>query len=100
MSPKSCSSGFRSPPSAGAGNSRSNGFDVSRINSMKPTATKPITASTRATMSSGKDLLNAATALDQMPRINDQSSSEPSCAPQTAANLKGTGNAVLELFAT
>ena len=34
--PGSCSSGFRSRPSAAGGNSRSNGFDVSSMNSRKP----------------------------------------------------------------
>ncbi len=50
--PGSCSSGFRSLPSAGGGNMRSNGLEVSSVNSMKPQLIRPITPSTRATMRS------------------------------------------------
>ena len=39
--PGSCSSGFKSRPSAAAGNSRSNGLDVSSMNSRKPNADEP-----------------------------------------------------------
>ena len=52
--PGSCRSGFRSRPSAGAGNRRSNGFDVNSMNAMNPALMSPITASTRAVMSSGR----------------------------------------------
>ena len=54
---------------------------------MKPTAMKPITARTRATTTGGSVRLKAATALVQTAMISAQSNSEPSCAPQTAANL-------------
>ena len=51
--PGSCSSGFRSRPCAGTGNSRRNGFDANSTNSMKPAASRPITPSTRARTGSG-----------------------------------------------
>ena len=47
--PGSCSSGFRSRPSSGAGNRRSNGFEVASMNSRKPNESRPITARMRAT---------------------------------------------------
>ena len=52
----------RGRPAAG-GNSRSNGFDVSSMNSRKPTLMSPITPSTRATISSGRWRLLSATAI-------------------------------------
>lgn len=82
--PKSCSSGFRSLPSASAGTWRRNGLEVSRANSRKPRLTKPSTPMTRARNTSGRRRLNAATATVQTLRISIQSSIEPSCAPQTA----------------
>ena len=82
--PMSCSSGFRSRPSAAAGISRSNGFDVNSMNDRKPTLIMPITASTRATSGAGSWRLNTVTATVQPASMNDQSSSEPSCEPQVA----------------
>ena len=54
--PGSCNNGFRSAPSAGA-EIRSNGFEVSSVNSMKPQLNKPRTPRTRAAKDSGKSLL-------------------------------------------
>ena len=84
--PGSCSSGFRSRPSAGTGNRRSNGFDVSSRNSRKPTLTRPITPSTRATISSGRWRLLSDTASVQIESMSTHSIIEPSCEPQVAAN--------------
>ena len=50
----------------------------------KPTLMKPSTPSTRAANVSGRFLLNIATAIDHAESDSAQSSSEPSCAPQTA----------------
>ena len=50
----------------------------------KPTLIQPITASTRATTIRGSDLEKTATAAIHRLRMSTQSSSEPSCAPQTA----------------
>ena len=79
MSPGSCSSGFKSFPSRGVfGNSRSKGLEVSNEKARKPTATSPITLSTRATMISGKPRLKNATAVIQPDRMRTQRSNEPS----------------------
>ncbi|MCY1440320.1 hypothetical protein D9M71_565900 [compost metagenome] len=56
-------------------------------NSRKPMLIMPITASTRASMTWGNWRENTDTAKVQPPRINAQSSSEPSWAPHTALNL-------------
>ena len=82
--PGSCSSGFRSRPSAGAGKSLSKGFDVARMKSRKPKASQPITARMRAVTGSGRCLLKLATAKDQKVSISSQSRIEPSWPPQTA----------------
>ncbi len=86
MSPKSCSSGFRSTPSGGAGSSRVNGLDVNRVKLRKPMLTRPITASTWAAKRSGRWPPSIATARVQPARIRAHSTSDPSCAPQTAEN--------------
>ena len=52
---------------------------------MKPQLTSPITPSTRLEKLAGSWRLNAATATLQIDRIKIHSSSEPSCAPQSAA---------------
>ena len=65
---------------------RSNGLDVISMNVRKPTLTSAMMPSTRATMRSGRCLLNAATAVDQKPSIRVHSSNEPSWPPQTPAN--------------
>ena len=57
------------------------------MNSMKPALMRPITPSTRLEKVSGSWRLNAATATLQIDRIRIHSSSEPSCAPQSAATL-------------
>ena len=62
---------------------RSKGLEVSRVNNKKPTETKPITPSTRATTTGGTSRLNQATAPDQTLRINTHNSNEPSWAPHT-----------------
>ncbi|MNP33461.1 hypothetical protein D3C76_1267020 [compost metagenome] len=66
---------------------RLNGFEVRIRNSRKPVLIMPITASTRASITCGNCRENTDTANVQPPRINAQSSNEPSCAPQTALNL-------------
>ena len=83
--PGSCSTGFRSAPSPGIGNSRPNGSDVKMMKARKPTAISPITAITREANTSGSFWLNAASATVHILRIRIHSSSEPSCAPHTAA---------------
>ena len=85
--PRSCSSGFRSRPSSAAGISRSNGLDVSRMNSRNPTPIRPITPRIRATIGCGKWRLNTLTANIQKLRINSHSSIDPSWPPQNAAIL-------------
>ena len=81
--PGSCSSGFSEAPSNGAGKRRSNGFEVISMNSRKPILTMPMTDSTRAMSTSGRCLLNSATAAVQTDSVSAHSSSEPSCDPQT-----------------
>ncbi|GHK51019.1 hypothetical protein KPZU09_07550 [Klebsiella pneumoniae] len=63
------------------GRPRLNGLEVKRINSRNPKAIIPITASTRATASSGIRRLKMATAKVQTLSSRTHSSSEPSCAP-------------------
>ena len=46
-SAKSCSTGFRSVPSCGAGIKRKNGLEVHKVKSMKPELMRPITPNTR-----------------------------------------------------
>ncbi len=82
--PGSCSSGFRSRPSTGAGSSRSNGLEVNSRKARKPTLIRPITASTRAITTGGKRRENPATAAVHSASTRVHSSSEPSCAPHTA----------------
>ncbi|RML60621.1 hypothetical protein APX70_06111 [Pseudomonas syringae pv. maculicola] len=62
-------------------------MDVRIRNSKKPRLIMPITASTRASITCGSCRENTDTAKVQPPRINAQSSNEPSCAPHTALNL-------------
>ncbi len=63
--PGSCSSGFRSLPSAAAGTRRRNGLDVNSRNIRKPIETSPITASTRASSTSGRLRERSVTAVAQ-----------------------------------
>jgi len=79
--------GIRSAPSAAAGINRKKGFEVHRVNSMKPLLISPITPSTRLEKLCGSWRLKAATATLQMERISIHNSSDPSCAPQSAATL-------------
>ena len=76
--PGSCSSGFKSLPSAAAGSRRSKGLDVSRVKSRKPQLIRPITPSTRATMRSSSCLEKIDTASVQPAKISDHSKMEPS----------------------
>src|SRR5215467_8601840 len=98
--PGSCNSGFRSRPSAAAGNKRSNGSEVVSMNRMNPTLTNPITPSTRATTSSGRVRLVSATETDHTESMNTQSSIDPSCDPHEAATLYCMGSSELEFCAT
>ena len=69
-------------PSTGAGQTRSNGFEVSRQNSSKPAAVAPRMAITLACRVEGRWRPNQATAPPQAPRISAQSRIEPSWFPQ------------------
>src|SRR5215471_2523774 len=71
----SCSRGFKSLPSGGTGNRRANGLEVNSMNSRKPVLTIAITDNTRATISSGRWLLNKVTATIQTVSMKVQSSS-------------------------
>ncbi len=82
--PGSCSSGFRSWPSAAAGSRRTKGLEVNSRKARKPTLISPITASTRATTSVGSWREQIATAAVHSASTSAHSSSEPSCAPHTA----------------
>jgi len=82
--PGSCSSGFRSRPSGGAGSRRAKGLDVKAMKARKPAATRPSTPCTRAANTAGRSRLRAATAADQADSIHTHSSSEPSWPPQVA----------------
>ncbi len=55
------------------------------MNARNPALMMPMTPSTRAVISSGRWPLNRLTALIHTPSIRVQSSSEPSCPPQTPA---------------
>ena len=70
------------------------------MNSRNPTATRPITPSTRATISSGRCREKSATAAVQPVSISTHSSIEPSWEPQDAAILYSSGSCVFELVAT
>jgi hypothetical protein len=70
------------------------------MNRMNPAATSPITPSTRATVSSGRWRLKKLTATPQHASIVTHSSIEPSCEPQDAAILYGSGSSELEFVAT
>ena len=82
--PGSCSSGLRSRPSPGEGSRRMKGLEVKIRKARKPTATTPITPSTRAITTSGSPRENSATAPVQIASTSAHSSSEPSCEPHTA----------------
>ena len=98
--PGSCSSGFRSRPSGAAGFRRRNGLDVNSRNTRKPIETRPITASTRASIGAGRLLERSATASAQPVSISTHSSSEPSCEPHVAARRYASGSCELECCAT
>ena len=96
----SCSSGFRSAPSAAAGKSLRKGLEVSRMNSKKPMLTSPSTPRTRALSTCGSVRLASATAAVQLLRISCQRTSEPSWAPQMAAKRYMAGSFRFECWAT
>ena len=98
--PGSCSNGFRSLPSKAAGRRRSNGLDVISMNRMNPTLIRPITPSTRATISSGRCRLNTLTATDQPESMKTHNRSDPSCEPQLAAKRYCAGSSEFEFLAT
>ena len=83
--PGSCSSGFRSRPSGGAGRLRSKGLEVVSRKSRNPMDTKPCTPSTRLRTSVPSVRPKLATAAVHRPSISAHSSMEPSCEPQVAA---------------
>ncbi|MCW0416647.1 hypothetical protein NB689_002401 [Xanthomonas sacchari] len=84
--PGSCSTGLSSLPSRGIGDSRTNGLEVNRTKARKPLEISPSTPSTRAANASGKCLPLRASATVHRLRMAIHSSSEPSCAPHTAAS--------------
>ena len=79
---------------------RRNGLDVSRMNSRKPTAIMPCTASTRARRAGGKLSLNSATAAEHSDSMNTHSSMEPSWFPHTPVILYSSGLSVWLFSAT
>ena len=97
--PASCSRGFRSWPSAGAGNTRSNGLEVNSVNIMKPQLTSPMTPSTRASMRWSSCREKTDTAIVQPERIRVHSRIEPSWLPHTAVMRKISGRFELEWLA-
>src|SRR5690554_2607817 len=99
--PISCNNGFKSLPSKGIlGSSLSNGLEVNKLNSKKPTPNMPITDKTLARISTGIERLSRATAAVQPLKVNIHNKSEPSWLPQTAVNLYCKGNCALECIAT
>jgi len=74
---------LRPLPSGGAGEIRSNGFDVNRMKARKPTPISACTPSTRARKESGRLLPNSATAAPNSARISAHRSIEPSWFPHT-----------------
>ena len=97
--PGSCNKGFKSRPSGAAGNKRSNGLEVVKMNIKKPVETKPKIPMTRATMAKGKLRENNATATVQPDNIKTHNNKEPSWPPHTDANLYCEGNKELECSA-
>ena len=85
MRPKSCSSGLRSAPSAGApGSRRSKGVLVLSRNSRNPALSTPIVPSTRPWISAGSRPPRTLTAHVQAAMIVVHSRKEPSWAPHAA----------------
>ena len=77
--PGSCNNGFKSRPSTGKyGNKRSNGLDINKVYSIKPTPKKPSTPSTRARNTQGNDCERIATTAVQPACITNQSKIAPS----------------------
>ena len=70
------------------------------MKSRKPTLTRPITPSTRATISPGRWRENSDTATVQPDSISTHSSIEPSCEPQVAATWYAAGSCEFEFVAT
>jgi hypothetical protein len=70
------------------------------MNSRNPTLTRPITPSTRATISRGRWRLKSVTPKVHTESIRIHSSIDPSCPPHTPAILYCSGSAELELEAT
>ncbi len=70
------------------------------MNTRKPTATRPSTPSTRATMASGSWRENSDTASIQLVSMKCHSSSEPSWPPQTPAMRYIAGRLELECCTT
>ncbi len=71
-------------PSTADGINRPNGFEVSMMNSRKPTEIQPSMASTLALKMTGSRLLNSTTAAVHSASISSHSSNEPSWALHTA----------------
>jgi len=82
-SPGSWSSGFSPWPFSGAGVTRSNGLEVNRMNSRKPTVIMACTARARARSCGGMLPPVRATASENTARMVIHSSSEPSWFPHT-----------------
>ncbi len=69
------------------------------MNIKKPVETKPKMPMTRATMANGKVREKSATATVQPDNMRTHKSKEPSCPPQTEANLYCDGSKELECAA-
>ncbi len=98
--PGSCSSGLRSRPCKGTGNSRRKGFDAASTKTMKASVSRPSTPNTRACWRNGQWRPRQATASVHSDCISTQSSSEPSCEPQAAVKRYIAGSSEFEFSAT
>src|SRR3546814_9929670 len=88
--PGSCSSGFRSSPSNGAGKMRAKGLEVSSVKAMKPMPIQACTPSTRALRLGGRLPPKAATAEPKSARMRIHSSIDPSWLPHTPRSEEHT----------
>ena len=78
---------MRSDPSAGGGKSRRKGFEVSRMKRKSPKLMRFKVPRMRARTRSGRFRAERLTANVHQQSVTTQKSTDPSCEPQTAANL-------------
>ena len=99
--PGSCSSGFRSRPSAAAGKQPLERIRRQQHEQQEADADRAPSRRSRApAICSGRWRLNTATATVHTVSISTHSSSEPSCEPQVAASRYCSGSCEFELVAT